>query len=336
MIPKKKVVDFVAKHKTAFEKIQPSFFEMTVGLAFDHFAKEKVDIAVIEVGMGGRLDSTNVITPLLSVITNIGMDHERFLGNTLALIAKEKAGIIKKNIPVVIGETQKETEAVFRDTAEKVKTTIHFADQLFSLNIKDKNLPESEFPEPDILKGNSVYLKKIKSGLTGNYQLKNIITVAAAAEQLRNTGLIIPDKAIRNGMKNVVSATGITGRWQKLSSSPLAYCDSGHNKDGITEVLKQIAKMKFTKLHFVLGVVSDKDIDPVLKMLPENAIYYFCRPQIPRGLSELELINKAASVGLKGHAFPSVQDAYKSAMDSAGKNDLVFVGGSSFVVAEVV
>ncbi len=336
MIPKKKVVDFVDKHGKAFEKIQPSFFEMTVGLAFDHFAKEKVDIAVIETGMGGRLDSTNIITPLLSVITNIGWDHEHFLGITLEKIAAEKAGIIKPGIPIVIGETQPETEKVFRQRSQAVKAKIYFADKMFDIRSARLSGKDKQYLEVDIKEGEKNFLQKVKSELTGIYQHKNLKTVAASVKLLREQGFKISDKALHNGLKNVIFQTGIMGRWQKLSSLPLAYCDTGHNIDGIKQVLEQISITPYKKLHFVLGVVSDKKIEPILGILPKGAEYYFCRPQIPRGLSELELMDKAISFGLKGHAFPNVDSAYKTALKKANSDDLVFVGGSTFVVAEVV
>lgn len=336
LIPKMKVVAFVKKHKTAFKRIQPSFFEMTVGLAFDYFKNEKVDIAIIETGMGGRLDSTNVINPLLSVITNIGWDHEHFLGNTLAKIAAEKAGIIKSGIPVVIGETHKETAHTFITKAKSEKAKIYFADKLFDVKSPRLMGNRKQYLELTITEANSVFLKKAQSELTGIYQYKNIKTVAASVKILREQGFIISDKEFYSGLKSVVSQTGIMGRWQKLSSSPLAYCDTGHNIDGIKEVLAQIALTNYKKLHFVIGVVSDKKIEPVLRILPQDAVYYFCRPKIPRGLSESELMNKAISLGLKGHAYKSVKSAYKAALQQAKPRDLVFVGGSTFVVAEVV
>ncbi len=336
MIPKKKVIEFVEKHRSAFEKIQPSFFEMTVGLAFDYFKNEKVDIAIIETGMGGRLDSTNVVKPLLSVITNIGWDHEHFLGNTLEKIAAEKAGIIKSKTPVVIGETQAETEKVFRQKAKAANSKIYFADKLFDIKSPLLTGKSKQYLKVDIVEGKTAFLKKAQSELTGIYQYKNLKTVAASVKLLREQGFSISDKALRKGLKNVVSKTGIMGRWQKLSASPLAYCDTGHNIDGIKQVLAQIALTKHKKLHFILGVVSDKKIEPVLNILPKNAVYYFCRPQIPRGLSELELMDKAISSGLKGHAFKSVKSAYNAALKKAKAKDLVFVGGSTFVAAEVV
>jgi len=336
MISKKEVVDFVERYRTAFEKIHPSFFEMTVGLAFDYFAKEKADIAVIETGMGGRLDSTNIITPVLSVITNIGWDHEYFLGNTLEKIASEKAGIIKKGIPVVIGETQPETEKVFIEKSQSLNAKICFADKIFHVKSPSLKGKKKQYLELDIMEGNKIFLKKTQSELTGVYQHSNLKTLAAAVSMLRREGFIIPESAMRAGIKNVVTETGIMGRWQKLSASPPAYCDTGHNIDGIRQVLKQIALTRHKKLHFVLGVVSDKKIDPILEILPKDASYYFCRPNIPRGLSELLLLDKAVSYKLEGHAYPSVGEAYKAALKNANKNDLVFAGGSTFVVAEVV
>ncbi len=336
MIPKKQVVEFVEQQRKSFEKIQPSFFEMTVGLAFDYFKNEKVDIAIIETGMGGRLDSTNVISPALSVITNIGWDHEHFLGDTLEKIAAQKAGIIKAGIPIVIGETQVETKNVFRKKAATENAALVFADKLFSIKSPKTTGTKKQYLELDIVKGDKLFFKKIKSELTGIYQYKNILTVLAAVYALQKKDFSVSDKSIRNGFKNVITNTGIKGRWQKISSSPLAYCDTGHNIDGIKQVLKQIALVNHQKLHFVIGVVSDKKIEPVLKILPKNATYYFCRPHIPRGLNEHELMDKAVSVGLKGHAFPSVDSAYKSALLNANSKDLVFVGGSTFVVAEVV
>lgn len=333
MISRKKVIDFLSANKEIFEKIQPSFFEMTVGLAFDYFAKEKTDVAVIETGMGGRLDSTNIIMPELSIITNIGYDHELFLGNTLKKIAGEKAGIIKRKTPVVIGETHTETKQVFIEKAKTENAEIIFADTVFEIEERKRTDKYYEF---DLLKKNATILQKLQSQLTGIYQKKNLKTVAAAVDMLRKKGFNISENHFRNGLKNVVSTTGIMGRWQKLSSSPLAYCDTGHNIDGIKQVLAQLALIPYTKLHFVLGMVSDKKTEPILQLLPKNAEYYFCRPAIPRGLSEAELLDKAIRFGLKGHAFPSVTTAYRAACSNAGQNELVFVGGSTFVVAEIV
>jgi dihydrofolate synthase / folylpolyglutamate synthase len=340
MIPRKKVTGFVEKYKEDFERIRPSFFEWTVGLAFDHFANEKVDIAIIEVGLGGRLDSTNVITPLLSVITNISYDHMALLGNTLPEIAGEKAGIIKPGVPVIIGEKQKGIAPVFMKKAKKEKAPIAFASETF----------EARRPSSIVIKGkhclqfdsyysgsNKVYRKKVLCGLTGMYQLKNIITVLTVFQTLgRLNNITIPGTAILKGLRDVKELTGLRGRWDILSKSPLTIADTGHNEAGIKEVLKMIDRTPHKGLHFVLGMVNDKDIKKILMLLPETAAYYFCKPGIPRGLDAGELQTQAAQAGLKGKTYSSVKKAVKAAQAAAKKNDLVFIGGSTFVVAEAV
>jgi dihydrofolate synthase/folylpolyglutamate synthase len=346
MISEQTVIDFVEDHLTDFNEIAPSFFEMTVGLAFDIFAKEKVDIAVIEVGLGGRLDSTNIITPLLSVITNIGWDHMNMLGNTLQLIAGEKAGIIKPRIPVIIGELQPETAQVFIDKAHHEDSNIVFASEEWvveeskvksqkiqlheqfehlDLNIAKTAQPEAGSPQLNI-----------QLDLTGTYQLKNVKTVLSAVDELRRQGFIISDNHIVTALQQVKNLTGLHGRWEVLNTQPLTICDTGHNPDGIQEVMKNIAAVKYHKLHFVIGMVNDKDISKVLAMLPVNAAYYFCKPDIPRGLEAESLKLNAESFGLHGSTYPSVQLALQAAQENAKDNDLVFVGGSTFVVAEVV
>jgi dihydrofolate synthase / folylpolyglutamate synthase len=339
MISQQHVVDFVAEHQKDFEDIKPSFFEMTVGLAFDIFAKEEVDIAIIEVGLGGRLDSTNIITPLLSIITNIGWDHMNILGDTLQLIAGEKAGIIKQGIPVIVGEYQPEVADIFLRKAAKEETELVFASdeyevkgerlkvkgeisELLAIQIENKNFQPSTF--------------NLQLDLTGGYQLKNIKTVLAAVEELRRQGFTITNEHLQTALRQVKSLTGLHGRWEVLSTDPLTICDTGHNPEGIKEVLKNIAATPFDHLHFVIGMVNDKDISKVLSMLPLDATYYFCRPDIPRGLEAESLRQKGESFGLQGEAYPSVKAALVSAQKNAGKNDLVFVGGSTFVVAEVV
>lgn len=310
MISEQEVVDFVIKHQSEFEQINLSFFEWTVGLAFDYFSKKQVDIAVIETGLGGRLDSTNVITPLVSVITNIGKDHTQFLGETLAKIASEKAGIIKENIPIIIGETQQETQQVFIDKAIEMSAKIFFADKIITTNYE--------------------------SDLKGIYQEKNKKTVLAAIQQLMNSGFSITEENIKNGLLNVVKNTGLLGRWQILSENPLTICDTGHNEAGIKEVLKQISLTKHNHLHFVFGAVNDKEIDSILSMLPKNATYYFCQAKIPRALDVNNLYTKAKEFELKGNPYDSVENAIKQAKANASVNDLVFVGGSTFVVAEAI
>lgn len=337
MIPQQDIVDFVADHKADFETIQPSFFEMTVALAFDHFAKNNVDIAIIEVGLGGRLDSTNVITPLLSVITNIGWDHMNLLGDTLPLIAGEKAGIIKPNTPVIIGEYQKVVAPVFEQKAEQQHAPLTFASERWNIDLKDKSdkyLTLEATPKP--ITDNRQLSTNLQLDLTGSYQLKNVKTVLTTVAQLRKLGFEVNDTHVQTALKNVQGITGLQGRWQTLSTNPLTICDTGHNPEGIQEVLKNIASVKYNHLHFVMGVVNDKDVSKILKMLPQDATYYFCRPDIPRGLDAASLQAQAIEAGLKGEIYSSVKEALAAAKTAAKNGDLVFVGGSTFVVAEVV
>ena len=333
MIPEEHVVDFIAKHQEEFEKIGLSFFEMTVGMAFDYFSNEHVDIAIVEVGMGGRLDSTNLITPELSVITNIGLDHVQFLGDTLEKIAHEKAGIIKEGIPVVIGETQPETHQVFEDKANACHSPLYFADQIFDCDkVHIESLYKQEY---DIWKDNELYLEACEIPLMGNYQKKNLTTVMCAADLLRKK-FELTDDDLRNGIANVIRNTHLMGRWQILNNDPLTIADTGHNVDGIREVIGQLAEMTYSKLHFVIGMVNDKDIDHVLQLLPHSCEYYFCKADIPRGLDANILAEKAFEYGLRGKVYDSVRDAYQSAVNAASFDDVVFIGGSNFTVAEVV
>ena len=336
MISQQDVIDFVAAYKADFEAIKPSFFEMTVGLAFDLFARECVDIAVIEVGLGGRLDSTNVITPLLSVITNIGWDHMNILGDTLQLIAGEKAGIIKPGIPVIIGERQPEVEEIFITKAKNENAALLFASDAYRVNETegDGNFLNIEFKEkaPISNRGSQI----LNLDLTGTYQLKNIKTVLAAVYQLRRQGFVITDAHVKTALANVKILTGLHGRWETISNAPLTICDTGHNPEGVQEVLHNIARVKFNRLHFVIGMVNDKDLSKVLAMLPKNAVYYFCRPDIPRGLDAESLKEQAIAFGLKGQTYTSVPEALHAAQASATTADLVFVGGSTFVVAEAI
>lgn len=310
LIKKIEVVDFIKNNKSFFETNQLSFFEMTVGLAFECFAKHKVDIAVVEVGLGGRLDSTNIITPEVSVITNIGYDHTQFLGETLPEIAFEKAGIIKHKVPVVIGEYQKEVFQVFEKIAKEKSAPLFLA---------SKN-------------ENNTYTSDLK----GSYQILNIKTVLQTIEVLKTKGFAISEKNIKNGLQKVVKNTGLMGRWQVLNEQPKAICDTAHNAEGLRYVLKQLEEEKYEQLHIVFGVVNDKDLTSILPLFPKNAIYYFCKPNIPRGLDALELRQQCAKFKLMGEAYSSVDIAYKTALNTAGKNDLIFIGGSTFVVAEVV
>lgn len=310
MISENEVIDFVKEYKHEFEKIQLSFFEWTVGLAFHYFANQKVDIAIVETGLGGRLDSTNIVTPEVAVITNISMDHTQFLGDTLAKIAAEKAGIIKSTIPVVIGETQPEIKPVFIEKAKQLNAPIQFADEY----------PTQEY----------------ESDLKGAYQQKNKKTVVATIQILQTLGWKIAANHIKKGLLNVVNNTGLMGRWQVLNKQPLTVCDTGHNEAGIKLILAQLAEQDYEKLHFVLGVVNDKDITNILQLLPNNAIYYFCQANIPRALDVNTLAEKATAVGLSGTTFPSVEAAYQAAQKNATAKDMIFIGGSTFVVAEVV
>ena len=304
------VCEFITKNKAFFEANDMSFFEMTVGLAFDYFAKEKVDIAIIEVGMGGRLDATNIITPLVSVITNIALDHTQFLGNTLEAIASEKAGIIKPNIPVVIGEYTPETKPVFLSKANENHSEIYFASDLISHN----------YP----------------SDLIGDYQKHNKKTVLQTIAVINSQKEFkIYETDIKSGLLNVVQNTGLEGRWQQLGDSPKIICDTAHNKNGLEIVLNQIQKEKFDTLHIVLGVVNDKDLDEILPLFPTNAIYYFCKPNIPRGLEPNLLQDTALKHNLIGDIYSSVAAAYNQSKKNSTSNDFIFVGGSNFVIAEL-
>ncbi len=334
VISEQEVVNFVEKNQPIFEKVKPSFFEMTVALAFDYFAREKVDVAVIEVGLGGRLDSTNIITPELSVITNISFDHTDLLGDTLPKIAFEKAGIIKSNIPVVISQTQPETEQVFRDKAKETNSPLLFADKVYKIiKVDDQNPNWQSF---DIERNDGIYLKDIRLDLRGIYQKHNLPGVLLALDILKDKGFSISDKHTKDGLAVASASTGLLGRWQTLQDKPMTICDTGHNIDGITQVLQQIAKVKREKLHMVIGMVGDKDIEGVLALLPKNAIYYFTKAAIPRALNELMLADKAACYNLKGNTFPTVKEALDAAKKNATPNDLIFIGGSTFVVAEAI
>ena len=333
MIPENEVVEFIEKHKNKLEELELSFFEMTVAMAFDYFRKEKVDIAIIEVGMGGRLDSTNVINPELCVITNISLDHVKFLGENEGQIAVEKAGIIKPETAVVIGETQEGSKDVFIETAKEKNSPIFFADKI--MECKKDDTYSIEYQKFDIYKNNELYLKDLKYPLLGNYQKKNLATVICALDILKDS-FKIEETHIVNGLANVVKNTSLMGRWQVINRNPLAIADTGHNVAGINEVNRQLAETKYNKLHFVLSVVNDKDIDGILQLLPKEAEYYFCKADIPRGLSADILAEKAINCGLKGKVYESVRQAYSTALSNAQEGDLVFVGGSNFTVAEVV
>ena len=310
MINKKSVVDFVAKNKSFFEDNSLSFFEMSVGMAFDFFVQEQVDIAVVEVGLGGRLDSTNILSPEVSVITNIGLDHTQFLGTTLESIAGEKAGIIKSNTPIVIGETQLEIENVFIEKASKEQAPLYFADQL----IKE------------------IYPFSLK----GEYQIKNIRTVLQIIDILNNGKFVISKEAVQLGLLKIKENTGLRGRWEVLGSSPKIICDTAHNKNGLCLVFKQLLNEKFQDLHIVLGMVNDKDIGSLIEFFPKGAKYYFCKPNIPRGLEATQLAEVFIENGFSGCVYLSVNEALIAAKQSASQDDVIYVGGSTFVVAEII
>lgn len=334
MISENFVIEFVRHHKNTFEKIQPSFFEMTVAMAFEYFAQEQIDVAVVEVGMGGRLDSTNIIKPDLSIITNIGLDHTTFLGNTLEEIASEKAGIIKENVPVVVGETQNETEMVFLKKAKEKQTKIYFADQYYSVDYALLSADNKQVF--NVKHDNEIMYTDLKLDLLGSYQKKNLVTVLKAVDMLNRMSYNIDQSNIYKGLFEVTKKTGLKGRWQILENNPLTVCDTAHNLEGLTYVIDQIKQTAYKQLHIVFGVVDDKNIDHILKILPRNALYYFTKASIPRALNEKILHQKAKQEGLNGHFYHHVTLALESAKKSADPNDLIFIGGSTFVVAEVV
>ncbi len=308
MISEHEVITFVAANKIIFETLEMSFFELTVAMAFHHFAKHKVDIAIIETGLGGRLDSTNIINPELAIITNIGLDHTNLLGNTLEKIATEKAGIIKHNTPVIIGRKQKETALVFKNIAQQKKAPLTYA------------------------KANNRYTSDLK----GNYQAENKATCLVAIQELKKNNWIISEDAIRSGFANSIKNTSLLGRWQTLNTKPLTICDTGHNEDGITEICKQLKSTNYKKLHIVFGTVNDKNLTSILALLPKDATYYFCKANIARAMQANELKLLAAKHNLKGNSYTSVNEAFETAKDYANADDCIYIGGSTFVVAEVL
>jgi dihydrofolate synthase/folylpolyglutamate synthase len=326
------VEDFPIKNN--LWKMEPSFFELTAAMAFDYFAKQEVDIAIIEVGLGGRLDSTNIITPEVSVITNIGLDHTNLLGDTLEKIASEKAGIIKNNIPVVIGTTQNETKHVFIDTAQTKQTPFFFADQEYVASYSMLGLDGKQIINFE--KNNELVYTEIKLDLLGNYQQKNVPAVLKTLDILIEKGWKISKQNIYDGLSNTAKLTGLLGRWQIIGYNPLIIVDTGHNEDGIKMVVDQLKNTAYKALHIIFGVVADKNQDAILQLLPKNAIYYFTKADIPRAMNEKELAQKAAGFGLEGKSYQSVIEAFNAAKFNAEKNDLIFVGGSTFVVAEIL
>ena len=333
MIAEQEVVDFVEQMQTHIESIQPSFFELTVAMAFHHFAKHQTDIAVVETGLGGRLDSTNIIEPVISVITNIGYDHVQILGNTLEEIAFEKAGIIKPGVPVVIGEKLAETEPVFRNKAAMENAPIFFAGE--HLQVADWKQEEHELVVY-VAENNKTDHKKYHLDLTGQYQTKNLLTVLESCRQLKANGIDLPEPAIEQGLKQVKKLNGLHGRWEAIHQHPRIVLDVAHNESGMREVLNQLEITSYHRLHIILGMVKDKDVDTVIKMLPVNASYYFTNADIQRALPAGELRDKALRQGLAGHVFNNVNEALAEARTHAHPDDLILVCGSVFLVGEVV
>ena len=336
MIPKSYVARFVTRNQQLFEDIRPSFFELTIALTFHYFAEQQPDIAVIETGLGGRLDSTNIITPEVSVITNIGLDHTHLLGDTLEKIAGEKAGIIKPGVPVVIGRRQPEVQHVFETVAAKNNSPLVVASdryQLIGAHPQSNNGQlvqrlQYQTPEKELT---------VDCDLLGSYQQDNLATVLQTLETLNAAGrFVVSEDSIRNALWQVGRLTGLKGRWHQLGKRPRVFCDTGHNRDGITLVMQQLQAIPHQQLHMVFGMVDDKDVDSVLALLPPSARYYFCKPDVPRGLDAAILAAKAKAIGLNGITYPSVNEALREARTNATSKDVVFVGGSTFVVAEVV
>jgi len=329
IIPRENVIRFVEQHRAFFEPLHPSFFELTTALAFGYFAEQQVDVAVIEVGLGGRLDCTNIIRPDLCVITNISFDHIQFLGDTLAKIASEKAGIIKPGIPVVIGETTPETKPVFMETALRQGAPIHLAEE-------EQLLIRSEVNA----QGKRIYQTQVYADLEGELgglcQEKNTNTLMSAIRVLQHIGYTINEVHVREGFANVCSLTGLMGRWQKIQDTPRTYCDTGHNKAGIQYIVEQLRHQSYRHLHIVIGMVNDKDISGVLALLPKEATYYFTKASVSRALDEHEVQRLAGETGLQGNTYPTVNEAYEAARAQAQADDFIFVGGSTFIVADLL
>lgn len=328
MVSEEYVIDFVELHRSFFEPLHPSFFELTTAMAFKYFAEQNVDVAVIEVGLGGRLDCTNIISPEVCVITNISFDHVAFLGNTLAKIAGEKAGIIKRNTPVVIGETVKETRPVFEAKATEMNAPIYFAE-------KEKEILKHRFNAKGGITYQTVKYGKVIGELGGYCQHKNASTILCAISRLKERRFRISDENIREGFSHVCEMTGLMGRWQTLNAAPKVVCDTGHNVGGFRWITKQLNKVH-APMRIVFGMVNDKDISGVLSMMPKHATYYFCQASVKRALPHEDIQQKAKAYGLEGNSYPTVAQAYKAALADAQAEDFIYVGGSSFVVADLL
>lgn len=334
MIPEKEVIRFITDHISVFKDLKPSFFEWTFALAMDYFHSENVDIAIIETGMGGRLDSTNVVNSILSIITNISEDHKEYLGDTLEKIAVEKAGIIKPGIPVLIGETQKGLSSVFKGIAHSQNSIIQFADRRFQIEKTSGISNNPHLLNLTVYHRNKTTGLSLKSPLAGKYQLKNIRTVYAAIDILRNQGYSVSDNHIANGILHVKTLTGFRGRWEIIRELPLTIADTAHNTSGLTHVIKQLKQQDCINFHIVLGMVNDKDFQKILRLFPTHWKYYFCKPAIPRGLDVNILATEGRRAGLSGKEYSSVSEAYHAAQQAAQTNDLIYIGGSTFVVAD--
>jgi dihydrofolate synthase/folylpolyglutamate synthase len=329
------LVEWVARWWPEFEQVQPSFFEMCVALCFCYFAEQQVDIAVVEVGLGGRLDSTNIIQPLVSLITNISLDHQHLLGDTLPRIAGEKAGIIKPRVPAIISQSQPEVQPVFMEKAAAEGVPLLFADEQYQVEQLMASAPDEDVQHLRVLRHGVLYLDNLELALAGDYQRLNLPGVLATLEELRRQGFVIPEAAVRTGLREVRRLTGFRGRWTILGRRPLVVCDTGHNEAGLRFVTAQLARLPYQRLHFVLGVVNDKDVAKMLGLLPREATYYFCQASIPRALPAAELAERAAATGLRGSVYGPVAAAVAAARAAAGPDDVVFIGGSTFVVAEL-
>lgn len=332
MMPEEDVIQFVQRMRSSMDTIQPSFFEVTVAMAFEYFAQQQVDIAIIETGLGGRLDSTNIITPVLSLITNISYDHMNVLGDTLPLIAAEKAGIIKPDVPVVISETQEEAVQVFKETADLRHSPIRFADQDWRITADEPSTTLLKITVEDVL--NKTYYPLVLD-LPGHYQEKNILGVLSAVQLLQQAGWKISTADLTAALSKVKQLTGLGGRWEVVKEHPYTVLDVGHNEAGIRAILEQLTVVSYKRLHIVIGFVKDKDVEAALKQLPADAIYYFTKAQIPRAMQETDLIQIAHAVGLQGNAYADVPAAYTAAQEEAAQDDMVLVCGSVFIVGEV-
>ena len=334
-LPPEYLVEWVARWRPLFEQVEPSFFEMCVALAFAYFAEQHVDVAIVEVGLGGRFDSTNIITPLVSLITNISFDHQALLGNTLPEIAGEKAGIIKPGVPVVVSQRQSEVAAVFEQEAAAKLAHLVFADQIYQTEFAAEPSAETGLRPLLITQHGRPYLSNAELGLPGDYQQFNLPGVLATLDELRAQGFRITEAAVRTGLRKVTRLTGLRGRWSIIGRRPLVVCDTGHNAAGLQLVVAQLRRLPHQRLHLVIGTVNDKDVPAMLALLPAEGIYYFCAANIPRALPAVELAALAAAGGLVGQAYESVAAAVAAARAAAGPDDAVFIGGSTFVVAEV-